>query len=184
MRRLAYVTTILLALFSIGVARADDCTGTPAAAIMKLPPPLDKWGQIVCTPYGHIITARQGWLWNRPGAYSPVWVPAQMVKQDPAPLGNQSYFTKIDFTKVSGDELQIPYQAFSQFRSEGPPPPVYRLDVTSISGSSLRLYFLDYPSSPWGVWCSDGKCDSSQIFMILDMSKAPKDSQKSKASQP
>jgi hypothetical protein len=142
---------------------------------MTLPPPLSKWATLVCTPYGHIISNHDGWIWSNPGAYSPVFIPAQMVQNNPEPLGNQSYFTKIEMTKVDGDEFQSAYSTYHQgFAPDSKMPAGYRLNVTSISGKALVLYFFDYGTYAWGIWCPSGKCDPSSRFMILDMAHPPK----------
>src|SRR5690606_11073218 len=100
------------------------------------------WGVIVCTPYGHIISNHEGWIWSNPGGYSPVFVPSQMVRSNPEPLGNTSHFTKIDFVEVpvtdhaAGDALEALLDGF-------PPEPiskVYRLSATGSLGRSLVLY--------------------------------------------
>jgi hypothetical protein len=173
--RLAAIGLIaFFAALNAAAAKADSCDGTPPVAVMTLPQPLSKWGTIVCTTYGHIISNHEGWIWSNPGSYSPVFIPAQMVKKDPAPLGNKSYFTKIDVQKVSGDEFQTAYQAYHNgFTADARLPDGYRLDVTSVSGRALRLYFFDYGTYVWGIWCPDGKCDTVSRFMILDMSHKP-----------
>jgi len=99
-------------LFLPATARADPCTGTPKDAIMSLPSPLDKWGRIICTPYGHVIASRERWIWSQPTTYSPVFIPSQMVHDNPEQLGNASYFAKIDMRKISGDEYDEAYRAF------------------------------------------------------------------------
>ncbi len=42
---------------------AGDCSGTPKSAIVELHEPLRNWGQLACTPYGHIITNKEGWVY-------------------------------------------------------------------------------------------------------------------------
>jgi hypothetical protein len=153
---------------------ANECAGTPADAVMTLPAPLNRWGELACTPYGHVIAAHRGWIWTRPGAFSPVYVPAQMVRNNPAEIGNRAYFSAINFIRVDTTaQIQVPYRAFRKiFPTADLPPRTYRLDVTSNSGRSLRLYFLEYEAGPWGIWChANGECDSSSTFMILDMNK-------------
>jgi len=157
----------------ISEAQADDCTGTPADAVMALPQPLAKWGVLVCTPYGHIISNRKGWIWSNPGGYSPVFIPSQMVKENPAALGNKSYFIKIEMNKVEGDEFRSAYAAYHEgFAPEQTQPDGYRLDLASISGEKLKLYFFDYGTHAWAIWCTK-ECAPSSRFMILDMSKRP-----------
>jgi hypothetical protein len=154
-------------------APTGDCAGTPKEAIVDLPSPLNDWGQVVCTPYGHIISSKDGWIWSYPGAYAPVFVPSQMVRREPKELGNKSYFTKISLTEVEGQEFQEAYSVFhAGFDSKEALPVGYRVDVTSISGESLKLYFFDYGHSAWGIWCRD-TCDPKLSFMVLNMAKSP-----------
>lgn len=68
---------LILALVSSAIAKAapqGNCEGSPAQAVLELPAPLSQWGSIVCTPYGHIISNHDGWIWSRPGSYSPVFI--------------------------------------------------------------------------------------------------------------
>lgn len=170
-------TLVLIGITLFGQATAaapiGDCVGTPADAAVDLPFPLDKWAQIVCTPYGHIISNKNSWIWSYPGGYAPVFIPSQMVQNDPKELGNNSYFAKIDMTSVGGDEF---LNAYSVFHAGLDPteakPSGYRLDVTSNSGESLKFYFFDYGDSAWGIWCRE-TCDPKLRFMMLDMSKRP-----------
>jgi len=153
---------------------SGECEGTPPDAVTTLRPPLSEWARLTCTPFGHVIEANDGWIWSNPGAYSPVFIPAQMVRQNPSPLGNASYFTRIDFVEVTGAEARSPYDSFHVvFPREAPPQRTYRLDAVSNSGKSLRIFFLEYPDAPWGIWCPDDKCDPSSLFMLLNMRKSP-----------
>jgi hypothetical protein len=112
---------------------AGHCAGSPPEAVIKLPAPLDSWGQVMCTPYGHIITNLEGWIWTRPGGYSPVMIPSQMVRDNPAPLGNKYYFTQISFTRVEGKEFDEAYATFIKGFDDEPQKPIgYRLDVKSV----------------------------------------------------
>ena len=151
-----------------------SCDGSPADAIRELPAPISHWGLLHCTPWGHVIEARPDWIWSRPAAYSPVWVPAQTVAGDPKPLGNQFYFSQITMTAVSGKEAQSATQAFSKmFPGDREPQQRWRLDLVPSSGQPLRLFFFDYGrGSLWGVWCNR-ECAMDSIFMLLDMSKRP-----------
>jgi hypothetical protein len=172
MRAVAIFFGLIIGLQSTA-SLADDCAGSPPDAVMTLPAPLDRWAQLICTQYGHVIIAHEGWIWSRPGDYAPVWIPSQMVRTDPAPLGNESYFTKIEITKIEGNEVEIPHAVFrSIFAGEKPPTSALRLDVTSNSGKALMLYFLS-DTVPWGIWCSDNKCDPSSVFMVLNMAREP-----------
>src|SRR3979409_1711336 len=104
------------ALFSPGAAQDSSCGVSPAEAVSTLPAPLNKWAQIVCTQSGQVITGHEGWVWIEPTRHAIVLIPSQNLKADPdgvaiapdpakAGAADKSYFTKIEFTKVNGDEF-------------------------------------------------------------------------------
>ena len=175
-----YVSLILLALALPASAQAalqGDCAGTPDKAVVTLPAPLSEWGSLVCTPYGHIISNHDGWIWSNPGGYSPVFIPSQMVRDYPEAVGNASYFTEIAFNDVALTD-KAAKAALVALQKGFPPERVskgYRLRATGSLGRSLVLYFFDIGTSKWGIWCDmDGaNCNSGTKFMLLDMSKAP-----------
>jgi hypothetical protein len=168
------ILILLLCTLSLNAALpASDCEGTPQAAVMVLPDPLSRWGKIECTPYGHIITHRHGWIWSNPGGYFPVMIPSQMVRTDPEPLGNQSYFTQIDMDLITGSEADESIKIFEEgFDTSENKPKVYSLKVSSVSGKKLAFKFFDYGDSQWGMWCNKA-CDPNSRFMLLDMSNKP-----------
>ena len=164
----------LLACSSTSQAEAasdQSCKGSPANAVLKLPPPLSEWGALVCTPYGHIISNHDGWYWSKPGGYSPVFIPSQMVRNNPKAIGNSSFFTKIDLSEVPLDsqEAQQALLEIQKGYSPETPKAAYRLYVEGSLGRHLVLYFFDWGKSLNGIWCGeDGtKCESSTSFMLL-----------------
>jgi hypothetical protein len=172
------VFLLAAAVFALGApsfaADETDCTGSSAAAVMTLPKPLDKWGRIACTQFGHVLTARDGWLWVMPRQRTPVFVPSQMVDRMPAPLGNKSYFAAIEMSRVSGEEFDRVYRTFHQgFDDRETLPEGYRADLTSVSGKSVTVYFFDYGSYAWGMECIAGICARNSRFMILDKEHMP-----------
>lgn len=176
-----YFTIAVLILFSLNsnAELAGDCEGTPKSAVTSLPEPLNKWGQIVCTPYGHIITNKDGWVWSNPGSYSPVMIPSQMVRSKPEPLGNNSYFTKIELTELTGKEADKSIALFETgFDVSESKPRVFSLKVKSISGKVLGFKFFDFGNSQWGMWCNK-ECDPNSKFMLLNMVKKPNKSSNS-----
>jgi hypothetical protein len=155
-------------------ADESDCTGTPSAAVMSLPKPLDKWGRIACTQFGHVLTAHEGWQWVMPRQRTPVIVPSQMVDRMPAPLGNKSYFAAIDIARVTGEEFQSIYKTFHEGLDQREAlPDLYRAELTSVSGKSVRVYFFDYGTYAWGMECIAGLCARNSRFMILDKDHVP-----------
>jgi hypothetical protein len=163
---------------AVSVGENDgSCAGAPPDAVMKLPPDLLALGATIhCTPFGHVIGARTGWIWTRPGTYSPVWIPAQMVREDPEPLGHQAHFTQIHTNPASVEEARKARTAFQKiFPEQEFDTPMLRLDVRGYGGKSLMLIFVNSDQSNWGIWCSKGECTSDSIFMMLDMSRHPAD---------
>lgn len=155
-------------------ADESDCSGSPSAAVMTLPKPLDKWGKIACTQFGHVLASRENWVWMMPRQRTPVIVPSQMVDRMPAPLGNKSYFTAIEVTRVSGKEFEEAYKTFHRgFDERETKPDGYRADLTSVSGKHLTIYFFDYDTYAWGMECIAGVCEANSRFMILDKDHMP-----------
>jgi len=168
------VFVLLLAASTLARAEAENpCAGTPPDAVTKLPAPLSDWGTIVCTPHGHIISNHEGWIWSKPGGYSPVFVPSQMVKTNPEPVGNKSYFTRIDFKEVDLRDPAASKALASMQEGYSPETPIkaFRLDVRGSLGRALVLYFFDWGDSVNGIWCGqDGtECKASSMFMLLKM---------------
>ena len=170
-----YFAIVLMAALSLTsyAEPMGECEGTPKTAVTTLPIPLANWGQVVCTPFGHIITNKEGWVWSNPGSYSPVMIPSQMVRSNPEPLANESYFTKVEMSELSGIEADEAVMIFEKgFDTSGTKPTVYALNVVSVSGKSLGFKFFDYGDSQWGMWCN-GECDPHSKFMLLNMANGP-----------
>ena len=103
------ILLVLIVLAQPGAPRAGspivDCAGSPPEAVMTLPAPLNKWGQITCTPYGHVLAPTGNWTWIWPDGSGTVFIPSQLVMSNPQLLGNRSYFTGIEVTRVTGAEF-------------------------------------------------------------------------------
>ena len=157
-----------------------DCASAPADAVMQLPAPLSKWGQIACTPLGHMLTSREGWIWIMPDASGTVLIPAQELEKAKESTSAESYFIRIDVTQVKGEEYDSAYGTFHiGFDDKEVKPDAYRVDLTSASGRTVRMFFFDYDSYAWGMTCPDNKCDVDTRFMILDKKNRPKPRQPS-----
>jgi hypothetical protein len=173
-------------------AAQDSTCGVPSSeAVGVLPTPLSKWGQILCTDTGQVITGHDGWVWVEPTHRALVIIPSQNLrtesgelKQNPEPdkamhesgsdVG-KSYFTKIEFTKVAGEEFDTVYKIFhSGFDENDGKPAAYRLDLKTISGKEIRLYMFDYFTYAWGMACSPERCDPSSRFVMLNTNEDPK----------
>lgn len=167
-------TSLLLLLTTCAAAEADpsgDCEGTPENAVMTLPAAMDDWAQIVCTPYGHIIAAEDGWIWSYPGDLYPVMVPSQMVRSNPEEVGNASYFSRIEFVPAEKENIEEVRAALTEgFDVTDSPGSIYRLSVENQDGEPLQLYFdiTEDGKDTWGIWCAD-RCNTDRRFMVLDM---------------
>jgi len=172
------------AVFSPSIADESACGVAPAEAVMTLPTPLNKWAQIVCTKTGQVITGHEGWVWLEPTRHAVVIIPSQNLKaqaqeskvnSDPSDAAGQSYFTKIELTKVTGDEFDKVYEVFhAGFDAKDGKPAAYRLDLKTMSGKEIRLYMFDYFTYGWGMSCSAEACDPTSRFVMLNMSEDPK----------
>jgi hypothetical protein len=169
----------MLAL-AVGGARADEgvefkagnCSGSPDAAVTKLPFPLNKWGQVSCTKYGHVLTSHDGWIWFLPSAGA-VLVPSQVTMGDPKEVGNEDYFTKIEIAQVKGDEFKNAYgKLMTNLEKDEVKPDGYRVDITTSSGDTLKIYFFDYDTYAWGMDCTSS-CDPEARFIVLDKNHKP-----------
>ncbi len=174
-------------LFSAGAAEDSSCGVSPSEAVTSLPAPLDKWAQIICTQSGQVITGHEGWVWMEPMRHAIVIIPSQNLKADSDGVAvdqdsgtgggkaDKSYFTKVEFTKVNGDEFAKVYGVFhSGFDENDGKPAAYRLELKTMSGKVMRLYMFDYFTYGWGMACSEEACDPASRFVMLNMSKDPK----------
>ena len=175
--RLLLLALTMYAGFGSTAPRAGavgDCAGSPPEAVMTLPAPLNKWGQITCTPYGHVLAGRGNWTWIWPDGSGTVFIPSQLVMNNPERLGNSSVFTGIEIMRVRGAEFDEAYATFREGMDlREVPPDGYRADLTSISGKMMRVYFFDYDTYAWGMSCPDNNCVQDSRFIMLDRSREP-----------
>ena len=113
MRFINHLWFALLLLAFTGRAFAHDailisCAGSPKDAVLTLPEPLSHWGSVYCTKYGHSVAAKERWIWSFPGAFAPVHLPAQMVRENPKEVGNSAYFKQIRLQPLTGTDADAP----------------------------------------------------------------------------
>ncbi len=150
-------------------AEETDCYGSPGAAVRILPAPLRKWGHISCTQFGHMLSSREGWVWAWLDGSGSVAIPSQMVKHNPAELGNDSYFVTIDVSALQPEALTFAASIFhdgldlNEHEAKG-----YRVTLSSVSGQSATIYFLDFGTFVGGMWCPDDACVPQSRFMIME----------------
>ena len=157
-----------------GIPDAEACAATPEV-VTTLPAPLSRWAQVRCTSAGYIITGQEGWVWVEPTHNALVVIPSQTLANEPDLSDSTSYFTKVAVTKVSGEEFEKVYEVFhAGFDPKDAQPAGYRIDLTTMAGSDIRLYMFDYFTYGWGMACGKDACDPSSRFVMLNMKEDPK----------
>jgi hypothetical protein len=146
----------------------DSCKTFPGNAVTALPAPLLKWGRIVCTPIGQVLTSRRNWIWARLDGEGLVFVPAQMVSQPV--VGEAAYFTSIAVRDVTQEEFTFAFRSFGDgVQLDQKDAHGYRVDFISISGDSTTMYFFDFATFAGGVWCPEDNCVTESRFLIVEM---------------
>jgi hypothetical protein len=174
---LAMSASLLCGLGVASTASGEEATkcGSAPDAVTTLPAPLSRWAQVVCTDAGYVITGRDGWLWVEPKHNAVVIIPSQSFGRYAETKDSSSYFTKVEVTKVTGEEFEKAYEAFhTGFDPKDAKPAAYRLDVTTMAGNDIRLYMFDYFTYGWAMPCSKETCDPGSRFVMLNMHEDPK----------
>ena len=172
--KFAIFLALLVAALGLGTAPVkagdpDECSGTPFDAIMRLPSPIGKWGHVACTPFGHVLESRDGWVWAAVDSGTKVLIPSQITAGDPRQVGNESYFTAIRATQLAPDEAAASASMFNQgLIFDEPVSKAYRVDVISVSGAINTMYFFDFGTFGGGMVCPGDECDPDTRFLIIE----------------
>ena len=147
------------------------CSGALTAAKTELPSELEKWARLSCTKYGHVIRAASGWVWHAPQSNQFVRLWSQGAEPEFAEIGHSSYFTSIEFRKLSQPEAEEANQALAM--SLGVKPQLvtdaYVLAVTDNQGRGQTVNFVRSEAnvrlgSFWG-WSCSVPCTAPVVFM-------------------
>jgi hypothetical protein len=176
---LALTAPLLMAaaMSSTTLANEENSATCPVSpeAVTTLPAPLSRWAEVRCTSAGYIITGREGWIWIEPNHKALVVIPSQTFGSQGSAHDSNSYFTKVEVTKVNGEEFDKAYEVFhAGFDPKDAKPSGYRIELTTMAGNDIRLYMFDYFTYGWGMACSKDACDPSSRFVMLNMSEDPK----------
>lgn len=171
----AMIAASALGTASVKAGNSDACSGTPFDAVMRLPSVIAKWGHIACTPIGHVLESRDGWVWASVDSGSNVLIPSQISSRNPREVGNESYFTAIKAIQLAADDAAAATALFNDGLSfDEPGSKVYRVDVISVSGATNTLYFFDFGSFAGGMACLGGECDPDTRFLIIERLSKPR----------
>jgi hypothetical protein len=167
-----FCSMLLLAVgaadISRGSAGADEiCQDMPGDAVVRLPEPLRKWGQIACTAHGQTLGSRDGWIWASLKDASQVAILAGSP-EDRESLGEEPYFTEVAVDEVPEDQLA---RALAVFRHgmelTGVHSKAYVVELTAASGAVARIMFFDFGTFAGGMWCPDEGCVPDSQFLIM-----------------
>ena len=170
----AILLAILVASLGFGTppVKADDtdeCSGTPSGAIMRLPTSISKWGHVACTPFGHVLESRDGWVWASVDSGSPVIIPSQVTARNPQQVGNESYFTAIRATQLAPEDAAAAASVFNEgLTFDEPSSKAFRVDVISVSGTINTMYFFDFGTFGGAMVCPGDECDPDTRFLIIE----------------
>lgn len=164
--------TGLFCLAMSATVRSQDievpCAGSPREAVLKVPAPADRFVHVICTKYGHLLHPVKGWFWTRPGGFSPVFYPAQMVRENPEETGHTNFFSSIRVASLSGEAAAEKWTVLvGLFRDEAPPQKALEVIAENNHGGIHKIYL--FPNS-WGYGCSP-KCDADGAFIMISETK-------------
>lgn len=146
-----------------------SCQDGPNNMVTDLPKLVNSLASVKCTVYGQILTGADGVLWNYPGGFAPVIIPAQMVRTQPEKVNNKFHFTSVTAKKLDQKEAIEIYKGFGQGFDEMPKEPLdtIEISVTNQKGVTQRVYFFQLgPETMWGFTCQP-TCKPEMAFMVM-----------------
>jgi len=184
MRSLVICLVVLFCAFGAGAGAqtpADPdilCENAPAGIVEDIPPPLDQWIIVLCTPEGQVLLPRlrdevEMWLEHKTGSVF------RVNAAPPGVLARTSSFTKYDLrfenfsTRLATGSnqqllLELWMRAFEQSEVPGNLDSVYQLDATTVyEGETINLFvYLRGDEPRWMVFCRD-RCRIGAALDVL-----------------
>jgi len=81
-----------------------SCNSAPQDARTEIPAELAQWATLSCTRFGHVIRAKNGWVWHNPRKNHFVRIWAQHSDGKFVESGHESYFKELEFRQLSASE--------------------------------------------------------------------------------
>jgi hypothetical protein len=166
----------LFVLFLVGTAYAQEppefeipCTEARPEAVTEVPRLIGDIASIKCTVYGHLLTGADGYLWNHPGAFAPVIVPAQMAQKEPVVVRHDYYFKSIAARVLPESEAVDVYVGFLEGFDERSEKPGRVLEIVATNQIDVvqKVYIFQVDGgSIWGYTCQTS-CKPEMPFMVL-----------------
>lgn len=154
------------------------CQNAPEGTVADIPPPLDQWIIVLCTPDGQVLLPRlrdevEMWLERKTGSVF------RINAAPPGALGGTPSITKYDlrFESFSGRLASGPHRrlllelwmrAFDQPQVPENMGSVYQLDATTVyEGETVNLFvYLRGDEPRWMVFCRD-RCRIGAALDVL-----------------
>lgn len=168
-----FITAILFSLVSVSSAYSEgieiSCDTSPKEAKLSIPVPANKLVHVVCSKYGHLIHPVKGWLWTRPGGFSPVFFPSQWVKTNPEEVNNSSYFKNIAVHELSKDKAESTWSVIGGMFDEVDQPDLKALKIIAVNNND-NTHTIYVFNNGWGYSCSP-ECKSTNSFLLISQNK-------------
>ena len=139
----------------------------------KLVGEISKWGEVKCTNYGELITAKKGWAWSLPGGYRPIFLPAFNNISANANGKKFKKFKKVYFEKISGVEAKSAVTEINSYFSgvSDISPIIYKLTMVKASGIEVIVYFSKSKYNDiWG-YTKTPEWSPNHPFMVINRNK-------------
>ena len=144
-----------------------SCHGTDAAAVVAVPEPLDRWSQISCTKFGHVIEAAQDWRWTRSNSNATVVLSSQFA-DTLLELGNSVYWQSVTVEPVVDDEAAAIIDRYEQDVAPFANPllvQAWKLSASNYENDTQIAYFLVDDGKPSAYLCDAG-CETGMPIHI------------------
>jgi len=150
----------------------------PEDAVFSIPEPINKWAQVTCSKYGHLVTYTQNFGWFSHKTKKLRSFGSQLASGEPQTGSHQYYFTNIEIEKYSKEigkvvsDIYMPEIYFSFFGMDIPQeiPEVFIVYFTNNKKQELGVMFFIYKKYSFGSACWDS-CSPINGFAIIEKPK-------------
>lgn len=168
-----YIAAILFFILWCSGVRAEgieiSCDTSPKEAKLSIPAPASRLVHIVCSKYGHLIHPVKGWLWTRPGGFSPVFFPSQWAKTNPAEVNNNSYFKSITVHELNTDKSKNKWAVVGSMFDDEEQTDLKALEIIAVNNND-NVHTIYVFNNGWGYGCSP-ECNSTNSFLLISQNK-------------
>ncbi len=167
------IAAILFFFISFSGAHAEgieiSCDTSPKEAKLSIPKPANKLVHIICSKYGHLIHPVKGWLWTRPGGFSPVFFPSQWAKTNPTEVNNNSYFKSITVHELNTDKSKNKWSVVGSMFDDKEQSDLKALEIIAVNNND-NTHTIYIFNNGWGYGCSP-ECKSTSSFLLIGQNK-------------